>query len=259
MNTREVGRGIVWFVIGLVVASVPAYLLRKQPVGRPDPEVVRSYPVRPEIANEMRSALNEAVAPTTGARVSLSPDGSLVVVARESVQSGVKDLLARVDARKPEPTPSIHFEVWVVSGTPATGATPDNRPGLTEVAPALTSIQKSAGPQRFELIEKLALQARSGEEDNQVQGAFADLRVTPTVRRDSKGDPLIAAKILLSARSEPRGFIGGGPPQGSLKALTELRPGELLVIGQSSLARASAANAPPKAPEQVYYIVRATL
>ena len=246
---REINRGILWFVIGLVVAAVPAYLLLKQPTGRADPFAIRSYPVRPEIANELRVALNEALSSSTGGRANVTSDGILVVTARESVQSGVQALLAQVNAKKPEATPSIHFDVWLVSGTPATGATPENRPGLAEVAPALASIQKSAGPQRFELIERLALQARSGDEDSEMQGAFTALSIVPTVRRDSKGNPLIAAKI--NVHYVPRG-TNMGPTQGTLKALTELRPGELLVIGQSSLGATT-----PTA--QMYYIVRASL
>src|SRR5262249_23268194 len=122
MNTREIGRGIVWFVIGLAVAAVPAYLLLRQPPPRrPDPIVVPTYPVRPDIANEMRSALNDAVGSTTGGRVALASDGVLVVSARESVQSGVEALIKEVAAKKPEATPSIHFEVWVISGAPVTG------------------------------------------------------------------------------------------------------------------------------------------
>jgi hypothetical protein len=248
MITREISRGILWFAIGLIVAAIPAYLLLKQPTVRQDPFAVRGYPVRPEIAHELTSALNEALQ-GIGGRANVTSDGLLVVTARESAQDGVQALLWEVSQKKPEATPSIHFDVWLVSGTPATGATPANQPGLTEVAPALASIQKSAGPHRFELIERLALQARSGDENSQMQGAFTDLQVVPTVRRDPKGEPLIAAKIQV--RYSPRG-TNQGPTQGTLKALTELRPGELLVIGQSSLAGTT-----PTA--QMYYIVRASL
>jgi hypothetical protein len=249
MNMREVSRGILWFAIGLVVAAVPLYLLLKEPTQLRDPFAIRTYPVRPEIAHELQSALNEALSSSTGGRANVTSDGFLVVTARESAQDGVQALLREVNQKKPEATPSIHFDVWLVSGTPVTGAAAENRPGLMEVAPALASIQKSAGPQRFELIERLALQARPGDEESQMQGAFTDLRVVPTVRRDPKGEPLIAAKI--NVRYTPRG-TNQGPTQGTLKALTELRPGELLVIGQSSLA-----GTEPTA--QMYYIVRASL
>ena len=107
------------------------------------------------------------------------------------------------------------------------------------------------GPLRFELIENLALQARAGNNDNSVQGARASLDVEPTIRYDAKGEPLIAARIkfrLVPRTGAP--FMGG-----SLKALAELHPGQLLVIGQSTLQ----SEKPTERDSQIYYIVRASL
>lgn len=249
MNLREVGRGILWFAIGLVVAAVPAFLLRPRQPPEPVTAVLRSYAVRPEIAGEMKSALTEAFG-TTLWRVSMTADGRLLVSAPESVQKGVESVVAEVAANKPAPTPSIRFEVWLVSAVPGTAAAPDSGV-FADVSPALADIQKSRGPLRFELVEKLALQVRAGD-DGEMQGAHSDMRVAPTVRNDSKGDPVIAAKV--SVRLMPR---GNGMVQGSLRALTELRPGQLLVIGQSSLPGKGSTDSAPDG--QVYYIVRASL
>src|SRR5262249_9734710 len=114
----------------------------------------------------------------------------------------------------------------------------------------------------FDLIEKLALQTRAGDEDVEIQGARASLRITATVRADAKDQPVVAAKINLRLGGR------GGPESGALKGLAELRPGELLAIGQSSLtdklwqfpsptdklSTDSSAGA-----QQLYYIVRASL
>src|SRR6185503_4358604 len=143
MNLREIGRGVLWFVIGLAVAAVPFYLYRTTSTNRG--LVVRSYAVAPGIAREVTSALSDSLM-LSGARVSLLPDGRVVVTASESVQQGVEQLLADVAAQKPTPTPTIHFEAWLVSAVP--GAASDE-PALAEVAPALADIQKSRGPQRF--------------------------------------------------------------------------------------------------------------
>jgi hypothetical protein len=255
MNLRAVGRGILWFAIGAAVAAVPILLLQhKSPVPR-DPVTIRSYPVAPEIAGEMKFALAEAVGPPW--RVNVLADGLLLVSAPESVQSGVQSILATVAAKKPAPTPAIHFEIWLVSASPGTAVTPNNIPDLAEVAPALTDIRKAQGPLHFDLVEKLALQARAGDEDSQIQGARASLRITPTVRHDAVGNPVIAAKINVQVTpTAPPSFPPAVTLPGSLKALVELRPGQLIVIGQSSLTSRPIADS---TPAQMYYIVRASL
>jgi hypothetical protein len=263
MNLKEFGRGILWFAIGLAVIAVAIFLL--QQIGlRRDSVTIRGYPVAPEIAAEMRSALADALTTPSkdGAplgRVSLTADGRLLVVAPESVQRGVQRLLAEVAANKPSPTPALHFEIWMISAAPGTPTTSDNDPGLVEVGPALADIQRTRGPLRFELIEKLALQARAGTEDSEIQGAHFGMRVTPTLRHDAKGDPVIAANInvqTINAQMVPSFSTVFSFP-GSLKALAELRPGQLVVIGQSSLPGKSGGSTSPDTQE--YYIVRATL
>jgi hypothetical protein len=245
MNLREIGRPLLWFVIGLAVAAVAFLLHRSQP----GELVVRSYSVAPEIAGEVKNALADAL-PGFG-HVSQTSDGRILVSAPQSVQAGVQDILAEVAAKKPLPTPTIRFEVWLVTAVPGTG-TPDDEPGLAEVRPALIDIQKAKGPMRFELIEDLALQARAGSDNSQVQGARAALDVAPTIRYDAKGEPVIAARISL--RLVPR---ADGSPflPGSLRALTELRPGKLLVIGQSTMPGKTRGER----DIQIYYIVRASL
>ena len=253
MSLREAGRRILWFAIGVAVAAVPILLLQHKATLPRDPVVIRTYPVAPEIQGEMKLALIEALG-TSEWRVSLPADGLLLVNAPESVQTGVQGILAEVAARKPAATPAIHFEIWLVSATPGTAVKANNGPGLVEIGPALADIQKAQGPLHFDLLEKLALQARAGDDDSQIQGVHAGMRVTPTVRHDSKGDPVIAAKINVQIIRAASTIPTAGPP-GSLKALVELRPGQLLVIGQSSLTAGPNADT----PAQMYYIVRASL
>jgi hypothetical protein len=98
----------------------------------------------------------------------------------------------------------------------------------------LTADRSAAG---WQADEKLALQARAGNEEGEIEGAHFGMRVISTVRHDSKGDPVIAAKInvqLISGAQYVPNFGSFSIP-GSIKALAELRPGQLLVIGQSSL------------------------
>jgi hypothetical protein len=254
MNLREVGRAILWLAIGAAVAAVPILLLRHQPGLPREPVTIRTYAVAPEIAGEMKSALVESLG--FGA-VSLPADGLLLIRAPESVQSGVQSLLAEVAAKKPAPTPAIHFEIWLVSATQGTATKSNNGAGLVEVGPALADIQKAQGPLHFDLLEKLALQGRAGNEESQLQGAHASMRITSTVRRDSKDAPVIAARINVQiSPAAPPTFPPTVTTPGSLRALVELRPGQLLVIGQSSLTARPIADS---TPTQMYYIVRASL
>jgi hypothetical protein len=264
MNVKEVSRVMLWFAIGLGVIAVATFLLQQQIRQHRESVTIQSYPVTPEIAGEMRSALADALSASSKdgsplGRVSLTADGRLVVVAPESVQRGVANILAEVTTDKPAPTPTIHFEMWLVSAVPDTATPSDNGPGLAEVGPALADIQKSRGPLHFELTEKLALQARAASQDSEIQGAHFALRVIPTVRQDTKGNPVIAARIdvqMINSQMAGPTFSGFINP-GSLKAMAEFRPGQLLVIGQSNLPARPGAN--PSPDTQEYYIVRASL
>lgn len=246
MNLSELNRPLLWFAFGLLIVAIAFVLLHRNP---PDRLVTRSYSVAPEIAGELKDALREALPGFT--QVGQTPDGHIVVTANESLQKGVQDLIADVAAKKPAPTPTIRFEVWLVTAVPAAGA-PDDESGLTELRPALAEIQKAKGPLRFELIENLALLARAGNGVNGVRGARASLEITPTVRYDAKGEPLIAARVHVQLLNRPDINPYG---DGSLKALTELRPGQLLVIGQGTVPAKSSVDR----NSQIYYIVRASL
>ena len=88
MTIGAMGRSIVWFVIGLVLAT--AGLLTAQHWRGPEATVLRSYDVRPEIDKEVEGALMTALSPVNGfpyGRVNLSPSGQLLVVAPPSIKA----------------------------------------------------------------------------------------------------------------------------------------------------------------------------
>ncbi len=244
MSIVAMGRSIVWFVIGLVLAT--AGLFAAQHWRAPETTVLRSYDVRPEIAKEVEGALTTALSPANGfpyGRVNLSPTGQILVIAPPSIQEGVEQILKDVASRKPAATPSIRFEAWLVTASP--GAAGDS-PDLKEVEPALRALEQSKGAARFELLEKLSTQAQSGQ-NSSVRGERASLSVTGSLRRDGKDQPVVAALLMLNANTSH------GEAAPSIKAQTELRPGELLVLGQSGLSEGAVAG------RALYYIVRATL
>src|SRR5580700_10151620 len=83
MNIGTIGRSMVWLLIGVVLAAATFFALEH---GRgPESITLRSYDVRPEIANEVVSALRTALAggasTAPAGRVTLSPTGQLLVSA----------------------------------------------------------------------------------------------------------------------------------------------------------------------------------
>jgi hypothetical protein len=216
-----------------------------------DPVTLQTYEVAPEIASELRSALTSAflrepLMPL--GRVNLLPNGRLLVTAPESLQAGVRRLIREIGAKGPGPTPAIRFETWIVAATPGALAQPSA--DLAEIEPALAVIRRNKGELRFSLLEKLSTVARAGHEGSEVRGASARMEVQATLRNAGGDQPVVAAKLEIAVQ-ETWGRPGSGV---SLEAQTELRPGELLVVGQSSGPQDTAGR-----DSQVYYVVRATL
>jgi len=243
---------MVWFAVGVVLATA-GWLATQYwhargvpPVNAPPVAFVRSYNVRPELAGEIRNALSGALEPMY--RVSVASSGQLLVAAPPNVQQGVEEFLQQVAARKPSAAPSVHVEAWFVTASP--GARSDSLT-IKELEPALHALEQSKGPTRFELLEQLSTQAQSGGQSSDVQGAHASMQVGVTVLHDSQDHPVVTAQLKLRASLAGMTPVPGMP---GITAQTELRPGELLVLGQSSVSDRGGST-----DRQLYYIVRATL
>ncbi|HEX4912231.1 MAG TPA: hypothetical protein VFV64_15840 [Permianibacter sp.] len=249
MNSTNLFRVALAFAAGLFVIAFTYFTLIRPfwENSRGGEMVMRSYVVHGDHADEVRSALQAALRGTEDdksyiGRVTLAPNGQLIVTAPESVHRGVKSLIDDVLAYSPGPTPTIKLEAWFVRGSAGVAGAD---PTLTEVQPALTAIAEAQGINRFQLIEKLTIHARAGHEGD-VQGAQAALRAEPTLRRAGKDEAAVFAKLSLWLnRNGAR-----------LNAEMEMKPGELLVLGQSAY---SSDGAPTSDNQTLYYIVRATL
>jgi len=249
-----IGRSIVlWFLIGAALAS--AGWLAVQAWQKPPEEgpVMRTYSVKPEVAFEIENAVTAAVRPYNAG---VTRSGQLMVTAPPAYQRGVEQLLKEVAAHNPSAAPSIRIETWFVT---ASSGAPVDSPALKEIEPALHALVQSKGPLHFELLEELSTQASSGLKSSVVMGQRSSMSVSASVLRDSHDHPVVAAEISLHA-SNPGGGIGGPPISGGapipgqpgILAQTQLRPGELLVLGQSGLSDKGT-------DRQLIYIVRATL
>jgi hypothetical protein len=251
MKGGELSKVALWMITMVLLVTAIWFGIRK--VGD-DPVVLESYQVSPEISSEVRQALANALwrgdkeAPL--GQVTLMPNGQLLVTAPATVQRGVARIIDDIAAIKPAPTPTIGFDLWIVTGTPAgstqRGATAQGE-ALPEIEPALAAIREAKGAQTFELLEKLTISTRSGQDDSSIRGAAAQMKVRSSLRKGADGQPLVAAKLQLA--------IFGQGVMSQLEAQSEMRPGELLVVGQSAYGTVTS----PKSDRQLYYIVRASL
>lgn len=249
MNSNSIFRVAVTFAAGLFVIAF-AYFTLIRPfweASRGGAVVMRSYTVQGDHADEVRAALQAALRGTDDdkkylGRVTLAPSGELIVTAPESIHRGVDNLINDVLAHSPGPTPTIKLEAWFVKGTTTTGQSDAT---LAEIQAAMSAITEAQGIHRFQLIEKLTIHIRAGHEGD-VQGAYAALRAEPTLRRAGKEQAAIFSKLSLWLnRTGAR-----------LNAEMEMKPGELLVLGQSAY---SPDGAPSSDNQMLYYIVRASL
>jgi hypothetical protein len=248
MNASNILKALLAFAAGLAI-MIFAYATLINPfweASRSGATVMRSYVVHGDHADEVRVALQSALRTGDGkqflGRVTLAPNGQLIVTAPESIQRGVSKLLDDVLSMSPGPTPTIKLEAWFVRGEAGEGA---SDPRLGEVQPALAAITETQGTTRFQLIEKLALHARAGHAA-EVEGAMTRIHAEPTVRRAGPKAASVSTGIELNVKRVGVRFA----------ADLELTPGELLVLGQSAYAEGDPATAPP---QTLYYIVRATL
>lgn len=248
MNSNTFLRTVIAFAAGLFVVSFTYFALVRPfwEDGRGGEMVMRSYVVQGDHADEVRSALQSALLGTDDekrflGRVTLAPNGQLIVTAPESVQRGVENLINDVLAFSPGPTPTIKLEAWFVRGSTTPGATDAT---LVEVQPALTAITEAQGISRFALVEKLTIHARAGHEGD-VTGVDAMMRAESSLRRVGKEHATVFAKLALMLSR--KGV--------QLRAEMEMKPGELLVLGQSAYPDDGEASSDD---ETLYYIVRAT-
>ncbi len=250
MRFAVIAKWVLWVVVAVLAVGTLNFSVNR--LKHSDPAVLMSYEVPPEIAEEVQSALRAALS-TPGkdaaapiGQVTMLPNGRLLVTAPMVMQAGVRKILQDIAAHKPGPTPTIGFDVWVIKAT--SGSAPTSSSSLNELEPALTAIRKNQGPMNFELLEKLSTTARPGRDSSNISGAVAHVQIRATLRKIDATQSTVAAKINISV------FAGPGS-QSALEAQAEMRPGELLVLGQSALASRDAS----KINAQLYYIVRATL
>ncbi|MGV3622123.1 MAG: hypothetical protein ACO1OB_14970 [Archangium sp.] len=136
--------------------------------GVPSNLVLRSYDVPNNGAQRLRGTLKDLLwfggenkdANRFVGRADVGPDGRLIVLAPESVHTGVKSIIDSL-AKSPVKEPgAIRIDYWVVRSSPGDGELPAN---LGEISAALTEVKKNDGPMAFDLLEKLSVSSLPNE------------------------------------------------------------------------------------------------
>lgn len=204
--------------------------------------VLRSYEVPNNGAQRLRGVLRELLwfgsenkdANKYVGRADVGPDGRLVVLAPESVQEGVKALVASVTANPVKEPGTVRLDYWVVLGAEGNkgGAIPS---AMQEISPALAELEKNDGPMSFTLVEKLSVSSLSGER-GRLNGRDTSVRQFTTV---------VDGRVVSDLELERFGQ--------KLETRVRLVPGQIAVLASS--------GAPVKdgvdSGRSVYFLVRA--
>ena len=216
------------------------------PSAPPTNLVLRTYEVPNDGAGQMRQVLKDVMWFGSGGpdnkgqyvgRADVGPDGRLVVLASEGVQEGVKGLIDQMAKNPGKPQPTIEVDYWLVLGTPSQAKEAPARPAnLGELAPALSEIEKTDGPQQFTLQEKLVVRSLTGHYAS-VQGR--DWSAGQTCNVSGAG---VNAEIKLNTH---------GPQK--IDTRLKLAPGQIVVLGSSG----SGEKGKEEAGGSLYYLIRA--
>lgn len=204
------------------------------------PSVLRSYTVPAHAAERLRPVLHDLMHVSFGkdserflGRAEVGPDGKLLVLAPESVQAGVSNLLATV-TDKSFPTPgTIRLDYWVISG--ARGKSTEHGAELAEIAAALGEIEKNDGPTAFTLVEKLSVSSMENERGS-IDGRDAKVRQRTQVESGQ-----VIADVDIERFNQ------------HVNARVRIKPGVVAVLASAGMT----SKEPADANRSVYFLVRA--
>ena len=131
-------------------------------------------------------------------RVSITPDGRLLVLASQNVQVGVQTLVDEITKHPPTYEQSIELHYFVLLGKPA--ASPQPPPaGVSEIQPALDEIVRSQGPQTFTLAQRVRLSSLNGD-DGKVETEQVKIWQKAALTNDGV-DALVGIQLAKSDKS----------------------------------------------------------
>ena len=220
--------------LALALAALCSCQLNRDPPKEPELQL-RSYKVPPASAPQLRAVIHGALfleKDKSVGRVSVSPDGQLVVLGTPAIQLGVQELIK--DYGSHPPPPSLELTYWLVRGKPApSGSKPTPSPELAELQAALAAVP--GAPLQYELVERLRL-ASLADERAHVSGRALHVEQSAS---------LIGDKVVAELKLHPR-----SRPSNSVETRVQLVPGQLLVLAEAGVGEDQG---------QVLYLVRASV
>ena len=167
----------------------------------------------------------------------LTGDGYFVLSAPIGIHEGVRQLLEELKSRRPKTgSPSVDVTYWLVLGYPSKESViPDQ---LADLAPALKTMT-NLGAMRFELFEKLEVNALDGEEAR-AKGARVELKQTASIDKDD-------VELRIEAQT-------AGDPWNKMETVITTHPGQFAALGQSGF---HFQGAPATDLPTLFYVIRA--
>lgn len=232
--------GIAAFLTLIALTSLAMLIASCSERGTPaDSEAVelKSYPVPPgydadQIRNYIRGSLERG--DTVYGSVVKYPDGSLVVTAPPSIQTGVAELMRELSKRPPaspvsDGAKSVSVRYWVLlgrslsSGKGVSFATESLR-HATDLVPVLEAVVGSQGAQEFALVERLRLVSSIGGQPARIRGRHA--AVEQRLMQQGEAGPVADIEI--------RTMDSRGAQTHDLSTRVSLEPDRFVVLGQAA-------------------------
>jgi len=231
-------------VIVVLSLSISACSPQTKPGDTPPDVELQVYEVPRGTAGDLRQALarvlgdvRDSTQPASG-RVTVTPDGRMLVLASAKVQAGVRAVVDAVSQRPVKPPARIDMNYWFVLGTRGDGELPED---LRAIQPALDELVRTQGPMCFRRLEQMKLSTLAGD------GGRVDNGDGISVRQDvSTTSGVVLARVNLHAGLR------------SLDTLVQLEPEQLVVLGQSGF-REKDAKEGEQADQTLFYVMRADL
>lgn len=209
--------------------------------------VLQIYDVPQGAAADLRTALarvldtpKDSPEVPTG-RVTVTPDGRLIVLAPEKVQVGVRAVVDQVAKRPAVAPPVIAMNYWFVLARKIPADQKAELPvELSEIKPALDELVRTQGPMQFRRLEHLKNSTISGESGRVDNGDAISARHDVT----TTGGVVMARVSLNTGRR-------------SVDTTVQLKPEQLVVLGQSGWKDDRAKDAKDDDEQTLFYVMRA--
>lgn len=214
-------------------SSVPPATSNSAESPSADGLTLKTYKVPAGYAERLRPVLSTVLrqGETTVGRVDFSPDGQLLVVAPQGVQTGIAELVANLSGTEPAAPPTVEMTYWLVVGHPGQAAESDcgaqglgcldggEKGTLAKVLSPVIAAQ--SGGMSVTQLQKLSMMALESE-DGQVSGRGVDVKQVASF----SGDRIIA---------HVRIWVDG--ERGSLMdTRLQFKPDQTVVLGQVGYA-----------------------